>query len=496
MSIRNLPVDLVGWVLVVSILLQLAAVGIAVRQLWEVPNLRWAWGMFTAAFALMVFRQIFTLGNHLEGLPNGAAKVPLEGIGLLISALLLAGVTKIGPFFIQMARSQAELQESQRAMRILLKNLPGMAYRCQNEPQWTMEFVSEGCEALTGYRPEDLIGNRTISYAELIVPEYRQQVYDLVQRAIAANEPFQLVYRIRTARGEEKWVWEQGTAVRDAQGRVLALEGFITDITQRRQAEEILRKTHEELEKLVARRTAELQQANQDLTQFAYSVSHDLQEPLKMMSSYLQTLAKRIGEQLSSSERTLLDLSLQACQRLQRMIQDLLAYSRAGTRGAYFEPVDTNQIVDEVIQNLQARIEQTGAQITRDQLPEVTADATLLLEVFQNLLSNAIKFHAPHRAPRVHIFCQEKTDSWVFGVQDNGIGIEPENLDRIFIIFERLHPEEQYPGTGIGLAICKRIVERHGGRIWCQSTPGEGSTFYFSLPKRPADQNSSTARSL
>ncbi|MCS7305024.1 MAG: ATP-binding protein [Thermoguttaceae bacterium] len=479
--------DAVTLVLLLSILLQLAAVGIALRQVLEWPKLRWAWGMVTAAFALMTLGRILILGSHLEQGPGAGVVLEVEIIGLFISLFLVVGVAQLGPVFTQITRSEAQLQESQRAMSALMKNLPGMAYRCLNDPHWTMEFVSEGCVALTGYRPEELIGNRVISYAELIVPEHRQQVLENVQRAIAADEPFQLVYRIRTAQGEEKWVWEKGSAVRDAQGKVIALEGFIADITERCQAEELLRKTQDELEKLVAQRTAELDRTNRDLMQFVYTVSHDLQEPLRMMSTYLQTLRGSLKDRLQPTERSLLDLSAEACQRLQRMIQDLLAYSRAGTRGIYFEPVDANQVVQEAIQNLQAAIDQTGAQITLDPLPEVTADATLLLELFQNLLSNAIKFHAKDRSPKVRIFCQQQDDEWLFGVQDNGIGIDPDAIERIFLIFERLHPEEEYPGTGIGLAICKRIVERHGGRIWCQSKPGEGSTFYFTLPKRMPD---------
>ncbi len=479
--------DVVTLVVIASILLQLGAVIVALRQMLELPNLRWAWGTITAAFGLMALRRILTLGAHLEGSAGAAVSLEVEILALLISALLLAGVAQLGPFLTQMAQSEAQLRESQRAMSALMKNLPGMAYRCLNDPHWTMEFVSEGCLSLTGYRPEDLIGNRVISYTEIIVPEYRQQVHESVQRAIAAEEPFQLIYRIRTAQGEEKWVWEKGSAVRDAQGRVIALEGFITDITERCQAEEILRKTHEELEKLVAERTAELQRSNRDLMQFAYSVSHDLQEPLRMMSAYLQALRGMLKDRLQETERSLLDLSLEATQRLQRMVNDLLAYSRAGTRGAHFEHVDANRVVQEALQNLQAAIEQAGAQITLEPLPKVTADATLLLELFQNLISNAVKFHSPDRPPKVRIWCEDKGQEWLFAVQDNGIGIEPENVERIFLIFERLHPEEEYPGTGIGLAICKRIAERHGGRIWCQSTPGEGSTFYFSLPKRPPE---------
>lgn len=474
-------------VLIGSLLLQLATAALALRQVWKVPKQRWGWGLMAVAMGLMAVRRIVTLWAYLGDTQKAPVALGIEVLALAISALMFVGVAQLGPFFTQLAYSEVQLQESQRALSALMKNLPGMAYRCQNDPEWTMEYVSEGCLALTGYRPEDLIGNRTLSYREVIVPEHRQQVYENVQRAIAAGEPFQLIYRIRTAQGQEKWVWEQGSAVRDVQGRVVALEGFITDITERRQAEEILRKSQEELEKQIEKRTAELQRSNRDLMQFAYSVSHDLQEPLRMMAVYLQALEGKLQDRLEPTERSLLELSLDACRRLQRMINDLLAYSRVGTHGFYFEQVDTRRIVNEAIENLGAAIEESQAEITCDELPEVTADATLLLELFQNLIGNAVKFHAEARPPKVHISCQETEQEWIFSIRDNGIGIEPEAQERIFVIFERLHPEEKYPGTGIGLAICKRIVERHGGRIWCESTPGQGSTFYVALPKRPPD---------
>ena len=249
---------------------------------------------------------------------------------------------------------------------------------------------------------------------------------------------------------------------------------YASDISDRKRAEDTLKQT-----------LAELERSNQELEQFAYVASHDLQEPLRMVSSYTQLLARRYQDRLDQDAKEFIDFAVDGATRMQRLIQDLLTYSRVTTRGIRLVPTDAAAALRDALGNLQAVIQETGARVTHGELPTVLADATQLVQVFQNLVGNAIKFHGD-AAPRVHVAATPKDDEWVFTVADNGIGIDPQYFDRIFVIFQRLHPGHRYPGTGIGLALCSRIVQRHGGRLWVESAPGRGSTFYFTLKGQKA----------
>lgn len=244
--------------------------------------------------------------------------------------------------------------------------------------------------------------------------------------------------------------------------------------------------SHEQRDLVTARQAleetvAELRRSNSDLQQFAYVASHDLQEPLRMIASYTQLLAKRYKGKLDSDADDFIGYAVEGANRMQRLINDLLAYSRVTTQGKVFERVDCNQILEDVLSNLQIAIEENRAVVTHDALPVVTADGGQLSQLFQNLIGNAIKFHGKE-PPRVHVSVELRNNEWQFSVLDNGIGVDPQYAERIFVIFQRLHNREEYPGTGIGLAVCKKIVERHGGRIWVQSPIGRGSIFYFTLP--------------
>jgi PAS domain S-box-containing protein len=253
------------------------------------------------------------------------------------------------------------------------------------------------------------------------------------------------------------------TPLRDEQGAIVAVQAVAEDVTQRKRAERALTRS------------------NQDLTQFAHAVSHDLQAPLRAVSSYLGLLKRRHGDQLSEDARDYVRSAVAASERMRHLITDMLDYSRLSTRAKEFVAVDCEEVLEAVLGYLRFNIEESGAQVTHDPLPTVWADETQLLQLFQNLIGNALKFRGEADA-RVHVSARQEERVWLFSVQDNGIGIDPNQVERIFGVFQRLHARDEYEGSGIGLAICKRIVERHGGRIWVESAPGEGATFYFTLP--------------
>jgi light-regulated signal transduction histidine kinase (bacteriophytochrome) len=228
------------------------------------------------------------------------------------------------------------------------------------------------------------------------------------------------------------------------------------------------------------RAQADLARSNRDLEQFAYAASHDLQEPLRMVATYSQLLAERYRGKLDGTADKYIDYAVDGALRMQTLIQDLLAFSRVGRQGNEPQLTDCNLVVESAIANLQAAVQESGAQFFIDKLPTVTAEPAELRQLFQNLLGNAIKFRSP-RPPEIHIAAKIKGHDWVFSVSDNGIGIAPEHAETIFGIFKRLHTHSEYPGSGIGLAICKKIVEQSGGRIWVESQP-QGARFCFTLP--------------
>jgi len=258
----------------------------------------------------------------------------------------------------------------------------------------------------------------------------------------------------------------------DAEGYVVCIA---EDVTEYHAQQAQLQRTMEELAK-----------SNTELEQFAYVASHDLQEPLRMVASYVQLLARRYRGQLDSDADEFIEFAVDGATRMQGLINDLLAYSRVGTQGEEFGPVSLERPLSTALQNVQVALAENGAEVTHDPLPLILGDEGQLVQLLQNLIVNALKFRR-EEAPRLHVSAHEEDGAWVVCMSDNGIGIESQYLARIFIIFQRLYSRQEYAGTGIGLAICKRIVERHGGRIWVESTPGEGSTFCFSLPRYTED---------
>ncbi|MFH1702979.1 MAG: ATP-binding protein [Nitrospirota bacterium] len=244
----------------------------------------------------------------------------------------------------------------------------------------------------------------------------------------------------------------------------------IEDITERRQREEELKKLSEELAR-----------SNTDLRDFAYVASHDLKKPLQSIEGFAKLLARRYKGKLDAKADEFIEYIGSGVKRMQMFIKDLLEYSQVGAKEKKFKPTDCSGVVQKAVGNLQAAIEESNAVVTYDELPTVMVDTPQMISLLQNLIDNAIKFRG-EEAPRIYISAERKGDEWVFSIRDNGIGIDPKDSERIFGMFQRLHGSTDYPGTGIGLAICKRIIEGHGGRIWVESEIGKGSTFYFTVP--------------
>jgi len=272
---------------------------------------------------------------------------------------------------------------------------------------------------------------------------------------------------------------EANARLEEANGRMARTNVQLEDeVQERRRAEELLRET-----------VSDLERSNADLEQFAYVASHDLQEPLRAVGGCVQVLQRRYQGQLDERADVLVQHAVEGAQRMQNLINDLLAYSRLGTRTREFQTVNLDSVLDAALRSLRVAIAESSAEIIREPLPTINGDPAQLEQVFLNLISNAVKFHG-ETPPEVTIRCGEgvgaRNGSWVISVSDNGTGIDPQYFDRIFIMFQRLHTRNEYPGTGIGLAVCKKVIERHGGRIWVEAKPGEGSSFYFTLPVNSA----------
>jgi len=342
-----------------------------------------------------------------------------------------------------------------------------------------IHLFNAGAEEIFGYAAEEVLGRKL----ELLIPErYRPvhtaehlphfaRAHETARRMGARKE----VYG-RRKNGEE-FPAEVAISKVSVEGRRM-YNAVVRDATERKRYEA-------ELEA----RGAALERSNAELEQFAYVASHDLQEPLRMVASYTQLLQRRYEGKLDAQADKYIHFAVDGAQRMQTLINDLLALSRVGTQGKPFAPTDVGAVVGRALRWLGTSLEESGGEIDVGELPTVLADAGQLEQVFQNLLANALKFRRPGTPPHVRVTAVPNGShgsEWRFAVRDNGIGFEPQFAEQIFVVFQRLHTRAEYPGTGVGLAICKKVVERHGGRIWAESAPNEGATFYFTLPRSPA----------
>jgi PAS domain S-box-containing protein len=378
---------------------------------------------------------------------------------------------------------EADLRERERFLSTLVSNLPGVAYRRRNAPGWPMEYISQGCLELTGYPPERFLSG-ALSYSDIVHPEDHARVYAEVDAAIAAGRSFHAEYRIRRADGREVWVWSKGRGIFDADGALIAREGFIGDITERVRAQHELERLNAELEARVAERTTRLREANQNLESFAYSVSHDLKAPLRGIDGYSRLLVEDHAASLPEEARRFLGNIRAASERMNQLIDDLLAYSRLERRELNAGRQSLAAAIERVLAEREIERVESAAEVVVEVADlEVIADGDALVQALRNLIDNALKFARAARPPRIHLAAGVAGDKVLLSVADNGCGFDMKYHERIFEIFQRLHRVEDYPGTGVGLAIVRKAIERMGGRVWARSAPGEGATFYLELKR-------------
>ena len=330
---------------------------------------------------------------------------------------------------------------------------------------------SMGCLPITGYNPDDYKSDPNLWYS-MIYPDDKIKVENTIKEIMGGHKAPPIEHRIIRRDGTVIWIRNSIAPYYGDDGALRRYDGLIEDISERKRAEEELRRMSDELAR-----------SNADLQQFAYVASHDLQEPLRVIAGFINLLEKRYKIRLDTKAQEFIGFTIDGVKRMEQLIKDLLEYSKVGMKDLNLMPTDCSLIVDESISNLRAAIEETGASVSHDRLPALIVDASQMTRLFQNLIGNAIKFHG-EQPLRVHVSAERKGSEWVFSVQDNGIGMNPQHAEKIFEVFRRLHTRGEYPGTGIGLSICKRIVERLGGKIWVKSEPGKGSTFYFTIPDR------------
>jgi PAS domain S-box-containing protein len=388
-------------------------------------------------------------------------------------------------------QAEAQLRKMEARYRALVEEIPAVTFVAALDEGVNELFVSPQIEALLGFSQQEWLDNPVLWYRQLH-PDDRERWSIEFAHTCATGEPFQSIYRLVARDGRVIWVRGEAKLLRDDQGRPVCLQGIAFDLTAIKEAEEEVKALNRTLEQRVAERTAiaehrahELERSNAALEQFGYIIAHDLRQPLRTIKSYTQRLTDRhLGKHDAATDDSLTRTS-NAADRMRVLIDDLLAYSRVSTQGKDPVSADCGPAVAAACGNLQAEIEDCEVQITCDAMPTVMADGTQVAQLFQNLIGNALKFRAD-RSPRIHVSARRDAEQWLISVADNGIGIEPQYLERIFGLGERLHSIAKYSGNGIGLATCQKIVQRHGGQIRAESPGlGQGSTFTFTLPATP-----------
>ncbi len=383
-------------------------------------------------------------------------------------------------------RSEEIIRESEERFRMLTDSAPVLIWMCNEHKDCT--YVNKPWCDFTGRKLEQELKR---GWTQNVHPGDAQSVRELFGKAFDSRSRVTLEYRLKRHDGVYRWMAVEGTPYFSAAGTFLGYIGTSIDVTDRKDAMAELEKIKSELELRVDKRTEELTKANQELARsnkeledFAYIASHDLQEPLRKISSFSNLLVTKYKGDLPENAQTYINSMQKASIRMGNLINDLLAYSRVATHVLPFKKVNLKKVVEDVLDDLNTRIEQTNARITVDGLETVYADSSQMRQLFQNLISNALKYRKKETPPKVSITSKHQETFCIIRVKDNGIGFDEKYTDRIFTIFQRLHGKSEYEGTGIGLAICKKIVQRHNGEITARSKLGKGSTFIIKIPYR------------
>jgi PAS domain S-box-containing protein len=453
--------------LIISILIQLTAAFLALKLI-PITGKSKAWIAIAAGFLFMVFRRGFDFFYLLRGrtlFPYDTENFITELIAITSSLLLAIGVALIAPIFLSLKRSRETIERLRHQNDLILRY--SRAGIIELDLKDNHRFVNPSAAHMLGYEAEELMNksaHKTWHYSKANSTAYSETECPI---CVACRSGI-----VREERNEVFWrkdgtnfpvsficspIFEDGKIV----GSVINFK----DITEIKQIEE------------------ELTRSNADLKEFAYVTSHDLKEPLRTIAGFAELLKRRYKDRIDEKGNEYIKFIEDEVKRLQNLIGDLLDYSQVGTKEREYQPTECTSLIEKVVISLKTAIEDSGAKVTYDNLPTITADKSQLERLFQNLISNAIKFRSV-KPPVIHISAGRKGNSWVFSIRDNGIGIDRKLSEKIFTVFHRLHTRAEYPGTGIGLAICKKVVERHGGQIWVESEPGKGSTFYFSIPDR------------
>lgn len=421
---------------------------------------------------------------RLEETNTGCPQVPVQGddeIGNMARAV---------EQFLEdrrlLVQTQRDLQQNMDALR---KNETRLQDIIDSTSDWIWETNAKGvytfCSGrmykVLGYQPEEVLGRTPY---DLMAPEEHGQAREFLDGLAVRKAPivnFEHWFLSKDRRRVR--MLTNGVPIVNREGRLIGYHGADQDITEKKQAEAALALEREQLlsiEDQLRHKNEDLERSNAELEQFAYVASHDLQEPLRKVGSYMELVAERYRKQLDRDAREFIDYAVDGARRMKIMIDDLLMYSRVGTKGQTFVPIDMMNVMHHVLDDLELAIRENHAVVSYDALPVVTADNSQLQQLLRNLIGNALKYRGAD-PPQIHVSAQRQMQAWRFSVKDNGIGIDPRFFERIFQIFQRLHPRGRFSGTGIGLAVCKKIVERHGGTIGVESTPGQGSTFSFTI---------------